>query len=905
MLKHTKNVSTTNLFEHLICYRKERIMGFNYTPNTYFYDIESFNKYDNLFTVAFLEPYLRNGKQRIILSYLSNGEPSHLLQQSDFKSALNKKVNEIFKNLTKEQTNIEYEIIYEDISQLGYVPPNNTLIPVQYGLQTFIQRYGLPKDKLLSQGMQTQIENRGFQVTFDDDYDGENNPNTTKVGYLFSYNGRNYDETMLALIIGEIIESVKDIHPNDTYENQTQSLLAEDIVTKIRSYLQERKIPLTSEEEQIVLNITKQAIVAQQFFLDINYYLDIVLSNVHFSQYLTDDDKIALIERIAKTKVQNLLSEQHIREQFNDLLFDKEYKSNMKSVLDLDFKTNRKRPFYDPNTAKQIYNQWRQTGRFIDVALLNEKLSKVSLKRLMGIIGFRIQVSNALKKTSHTENNDLYHELLNDLVYNISDVIGLKLVFEQRPYQTKFKVTQDVMRKYPYIVYENVEKKIHKFRRINPDTTSAQIITAVITKNNQELTDTPIVEFIYPSPHAINYLKSLPLYKDKEIHPTDILEDSLKWFLQHVCQYPDVEHLPYRQNKMYSFILKEYRDLYDIEAIEQLVQQHCTQQQYEAFLDFKQIYLYYDYIRGKNFNASEKYYPKLTDTYLHPDHLTQTLDAQNFYQTYVKNNSRLEQAFKPITSNQLKEDTSQYQTNIFYFDKQAQKTSCFVSFGMGGIHGCEINEDYYRNRNKINQYYDEITILLRKRYKKAKDFYTDLQSPDSQMAAIFKTLNIQAEDFIQINDKGIKWKKHTAIPNELFKKSKKKNAKTNVSIEKFELVDMFKYVSVSKANHEDFTSYYPMLISVLAIFKPYVNYDPNNIESEDDAKDEYLEIYKERAKLKEMAHDPKYSDEQRAIFSSDQNAQKLLLNSGSGAADTAYDNPVRKNNAINAMRIIG
>ena len=96
------------------------------------------------------------------------------------------------------------------------------------------------------------------------------------------------------------------------------------------------------------------------------------------------------------------------------------------------------------------------------------------------------------------------------------------------------------------------------------------------------------------------------------------------------------------------------------------------------------------------------------------------------------------------------------------------------------------------------------------------------------------------------------------------------------------------------SNHEDFTSYYPsMLINMSAFENPGLGYD------------RYAEIFQQKEDFGKKMKDKSLPQEQRDLYSIMRNGTKLILNSASGAADVTYNTPIRMNNRITAMRIIG
>lgn len=838
---------------------------YNYQPKDYFYDIESFNTHNHLFTCVFKEPFTntiiisyyttdrkRSQKDANVQAYKEQYFVEDCFNDHNFKAMVEQKVRTIFKDLNEEHKNETYQFIWEDLSKLGFCPTQEQIQqgfqPI-YGMQTFLQRLGLPKNQ---ERLNLPFNNPNYQANFDDEKEQNNQLN----GYMFAFNSHNYDETMLAMILGEMLEGLKSSYFYTYLKEQQQFNYYYQ--TAIGSYL---------EQDLMTNNIAFNPV---QFVFE------------HKNTF-TQDTALSFVQAIASTDISVLLNEKDIREKFNDILFDDRYRNNMKQIL--------RNTYLCSPYARPIYNHWKRTGRYIDITLMVEN-KHTALKRLLGVKGFRIQESENLSQKNTQMQQTSALELIDDIVYNISDVIGTQVLFEDKMYQTKFMVKRDLLKEYPYIVYDE-NHQIKPFGRATADSTSASLIASVIAKDGEALTDIPVIDFTYPSPHAISYLKSLDAYKDKEIIPSDILEDTLEWYVRHVCKYTG--NLPKRGQARYNFIMKEYVFDYDIEVIDQIIRQNCNNKRYQAFLDFKDVYLYYDYLRGKNLNRSELYHERLLNTYLHPSNLKQT-ESSRWYKDNQLQYDLSHDAFKAYTLTEINKATENYNTNIFYYDNEGNRTSCFATFALGGIHGQEINEAYYRNEAKMNQALNELKKNLQQKYKSAKNALEDYEHWFDNELSIDPSYIIQTSKSNRVS-----WKRIDDVKDQtLFKKSKKADA------ERFNLNDKYKYVSVGTANHEDFTSYYPMLIVNLAIFRKFKDYDPTKpIDLNEKIVDEYLAIYIDRARLKKLSKDENQSKEVRADAARKQETKKLLLNSASGAGDAGYDTLIRKNNAIISMRIIG
>ena len=96
------------------------------------------------------------------------------------------------------------------------------------------------------------------------------------------------------------------------------------------------------------------------------------------------------------------------------------------------------------------------------------------------------------------------------------------------------------------------------------------------------------------------------------------------------------------------------------------------------------------------------------------------------------------------------------------------------------------------------------------------------------------------------------------------------------------------------ANHEDFISYYTILLCNMEAFK-----------NEGLGYDRYGEIFRTKEELERLMKDNTLPVEQRERYAVMRENTKLILTSASGAADVNYDSPIRMNNRIISMRIIG
>ena len=539
----------------------------------------------------------------------------------------------------------------------------------------------------------------------------------------------------------------------------------------------------------------------------------------------------------------------YLMRKFNDQLFSPDFKSNMPSRLAYpDYNPNDRqnsnirymRPDYKTE-AWQLRKAWLYTNRYIDIARLNEKMFRVGLKRLLGMLGHQILEFQGLSNGKRIKDKVVAYKLI---AYNFSDVINLRWLFEHKIYQNNFALKQSLLKDYPETVYQrkgkveltqaelaehfsagtkpptsesapyeaDINYRRVSYQRLTIDSTSAKFVEMVIAPYNK-MTDHEVVSFMYPSPAVAKQLSKELGY---EIVPTDILEDTKTWFEEHVAKPGSTAHD-----------------------------------------EFMNIYNFYDGIRGRNFNVSDKYaedYGTSNHTLPHP----------------------------AVGNEYVKDLMKQFNTNLFYFNTKGEPTSCLANFSIGGIHGAEIDNVLYRE--DIEQ-----TKIEYERLQFVKDLYDG-----DALAAINgspKIINYDGEEekvraYMKSGSTRAKAEWKEVAQPELFKK------KDGV----LKINKKYSYVSVGPSQHEDFTSYYPLMLNRLSVFM--------NPERGPEA-NPYFDLFERRYAKKKEANDRSLSDEVRYLANLVQDSMKLLLNAATGAADATFDNNIRMNNAIMAMRIIG
>lgn len=212
-------------------------------------------------------------------------------------------------------------------------------------------------------------------------------------------------------------------------------------------------------------------------------------------------------------------------------------------------------------TAWKYRKNMLMTGRYIDVARLNEKQQHTGLKRVIGMLGGQILESSKIKPGQDViENLDQLADLL---AYNASDVINLDyVVFRHKTYQSQFALKKGLLATYPELIYQKKNDAyapdISPYRvrndRLFIDSSSAQLATKALCPYGH-LKDIETVSFLYPSEAKA---------KELGVPRVNVLDEVDKLF-RSLFPQPDV------------------------------------QARWDA------IFRYYKTIEGKNFNASKNY----------------------------------------------------------------------------------------------------------------------------------------------------------------------------------------------------------------------------------------------------------------------------------------------------------
>lgn len=241
-----------------------------------------------------------------------------------------------------------------------------------------------------------------------------------------------------------------------------------------------------------------------------------------------------------------------------------------------------------------------------------------------------------------------------------------------------------------------------------------------------------------------------------------------------------------------------------------------------------------------------------------------------------------------------------------YYDRYGRPTSGYAQFSVGGVHGAEY--DLARYERDVDEF-----VRLRSDLAYLRETYGD--TPEGALA------------FYQENDRlivsahpGLKAAMRRALPVAVPLPSGhplpvKSYLKSNCSGKRAEWRDgmpakptlellldngdtkfneAYGYTSVDFVNHEDFSSYYPSLLDMMAAFRnPHL------------AVNRYHDIYVAKEEYGRQRDALPKGDPRARKINIKRNGVKLQLNAATGAGDAKFDNPVRMNNRILSMRIIG
>ena len=459
----------------------------------------------------------------------------------------------------------------------------------------------------------------------------------------------------------------------------------------------------------------------------------------------------------------------------------------------------------DRTIAWVMRNNMLKTGRHIDVARFNEVQSRTGLKRHLAQLGH--QLLESTKLDGHDSTIATTDELDELLVYNVADVVGLKLLFDHPLYSGSFNQRAALLKTYPECVYKkqsgayapDIRPEAVDPWRLTVDSSSAQFVARVLAPYSR-LKDIPAVSFDYPHPEVA---------KELGIEVFNVLDEAEKFFKATVTD-------------------------------------PAAQQQFQYVID------YYRSIEGQNFN--------------------QTLPGAAPENT-------------PMLS-----DIPKLPNNLPYFYPDGTTSTGFVTFSTGGIHGAEYNADRHDNDARAAQ-----AVNLRHQRILDAANHDPLKMKELKSITIDNPITGEKEELKRsqvldgVSTDNPTWKPKitatVATTPELFKTTNTNATKLNPK---------YVYTSIGDCIHEDFTSYYPLLLKNMRAFY-----------NADLGEDRYSKIFDEKEYYGKLMKDPNVTDADKATYSVLRNGAKLLLNAASGAGDASHNTNIRMNNRIISMRVIG
>ena len=299
--------------------------------------------------------------------------------------------------------------------------------------------------------------------------------------------------------------------------------------------------------------------------------------------------------------------------------------------------------------------------------------------------------------------------------------------------------------------------------------------------------------------------------------------------------------------------------------------------------------------------------------------------------------------------------------NIAYVDANGEPTSCFAAFSTGGIHGAEAHREAFAEDLATQHYLwerflriidaglegytaakrllesggemtEKQALIVTDGFTWATEHHTDMpeilgrdgdayDTMDLALATwwIRKSIRVTIADPKTGEDTVMKWDevitgkadnpqlrptpKGYKVANLFIPKKSTKLPLLPVDVDEHidnRLNGTYGYTSIEDVIHEDFTSYYPLMLVNLAAFT-----NPDLAEPGQPAPDRYSEIFADKERYGKLRKQPGISDAERDRYDVLRNGTKLILNAASGAADASHETPILMNNMIITMRIIG
>lgn len=323
--------------------------------------------------------------------------------------------------------------------------------------------------------------------------------------------------------------------------------------------------------------------------------------------------------------------------------------------------------------------------------------------------------------------------------------------------------------------------------------------------------------------------------------------------------YP-AEHVAKKLNVSQTDILEDTRDWY-MERVYKTIHKVNPAAANAHLVKFMSIYQYYDFFRGENWNES----------------------TNHIFKHGIPAKTKLERKRADRT----------YGVILPFIDRYGNESPSYVRFSIGGIHGAEINQKQLdMDRAKIKELRDTYKYISK--IPKGK-----VAKPLLNLIMIQSRTSISGYP-VRCSHEIPYFFEHTQQTDEIldpmdFSPYMVKKVKDIEGLPSYqeELLDRYKYTSSGPSVHQDFVSYYPLLMINLGTF-----YDGNG-------NDPYSDVKEERVKIKATLKYLTFGTQEYDDTNDEQEGYKLILNSASGVLDGSHDTNLRANNKAIAMRSIG
>ena len=279
------------------------------------------------------------------------------------------------------------------------------------------------------------------------------------------------------------------------------------------------------------------------------------------------------------------------------------------------------------------------------------------------------------------------------------------------------------------------------------------------------------------------------------------------------------------------------------------------------YVKWQSIYQYYDFFRGKNWNESA--------------------------------NHILNYGIQPHDKLDRKRADRTFGVILPFIDKNGKESSSYVRFSIGGIHGAEINQQQLDlDRAKIKELRDKYKYISKIPKGEVSKSLLNLIMTQSRTSYNGYPVRLSHEIpyFFENTEKIDEILDPMDFSPYMVKKA---TSIDGIGDYQEEVLDRYSYTSSGESVHQDFVSYYPVLMINLGTF-----YDGNG-------RDPYQEVKDARVTIKARLKHLEFGTQEYTDTNNEQEGYKLILNSASGILDGSHDTNLRANNKAIAMRVVG